>query len=59
VDRRRGWSTWEEVDRAPNSTTEVQNFGWPCHEGDAPQSTYQGIGLDSCSMMADSAVTAP
>jgi glucose/arabinose dehydrogenase len=54
-----GWSTWEEVDRAANPTTEVQNFGWPCYEGDAPQSTYQGIGLDSCSTLADSTVTAP
>jgi glucose/arabinose dehydrogenase len=33
-----GWNTWEEVDvaRIPGA-----NFGWPCFEGPAPDSSYQ------------------
>ncbi|MBV9914885.1 MAG: PQQ-dependent sugar dehydrogenase [Solirubrobacterales bacterium] len=54
-----GWNTWEEVDRAPTPTSDAANFGWPCYEGPAPQSGYQAIGLDSCSTLASSAVTAP
>jgi glucose/arabinose dehydrogenase/PKD repeat protein len=54
-----GWNTWEEVDRAPTPSAEAANFGWPCDEGAGPQSGYQAIGLDSCSTLASSAVTAP
>jgi glucose/arabinose dehydrogenase len=54
-----GWNTWEEVDRAPTPTTEAKNFGWPCYEGAGPQGGYQAIGLDSCSTLPSSAVTAP
>ncbi len=54
-----GWNTWEEVDRAPAPTTEVENFGWPCYEGPGPQPGYQSLGLDSCSTLSSSAVTAP
>jgi PKD repeat protein len=54
-----GWDTWEEVDRAPTPTTEAKNFGWPCYEGGGAQGGYQAIGLDSCSTLPSSAVTAP
>ena len=37
-----GWTTWEEIDRAPNPTDSVvEDFGWPCYEGDARQSGYR------------------
>ena len=32
--RRRGLFDWEEINRIPNPTGEVENFGWPCYEGD-------------------------
>ncbi len=47
-----GWSTWEEINRFPVGTGTLQNFGWPCYEGnnsgvsanqpgyDAPQPVY-------------------
>ena len=54
-----GWNTWEEVNRAPSPATQVENFGWPCYEGAGPQSGYQSIGLDSCSSLQQSQVTAP
>ncbi len=54
-----GWNTWEEIDRAPTPTTSVENFGWPCYEGNDPQGGYQGLGLDSCSTLPSSQVTAP
>ena len=29
-----GWNTWEEIDRLVNPTdATVENFGWPCYEG--------------------------
>ena len=45
-----GLSTWEEIDRLPNSTTQpVTNFGWPCHEGAGQQPQWASLGLDVCS----------
>jgi glucose/arabinose dehydrogenase len=54
-----GWNTWEEIDRAPAPTDNVENFGWPCYEGIGPQGGYQSIGLDSCTTLQSSQVTAP
>ena len=32
-----GWSTWEEINRLRlRPTAHVDNFGWPCYEGNAP-----------------------
>jgi glucose/arabinose dehydrogenase len=47
-----GWNTWEEIDRvvSPTSAT-ATNFGWPCYEGAAAQSGYQGAGLNQCSSL--------
>jgi glucose/arabinose dehydrogenase len=28
-----GWGTWEELNRIPDPTGLVENFGWPCYEG--------------------------
>jgi PKD repeat protein len=33
-----GWDSWEEQNVAPQGG---RNFGWPCHEGAAPQPEYQ------------------
>jgi glucose/arabinose dehydrogenase len=44
-----GWGDWEEIDRliAPTSDP-VDNFGWPCYEGDGRQGGYDGANLDIC-----------
>ena len=36
-----GWNTWEEINRVIGSRpAAVENFGWPCYEGDGRQSGY-------------------
>ncbi|MHB8458842.1 MAG: PQQ-dependent sugar dehydrogenase, partial [Candidatus Limnocylindrales bacterium] len=44
-----GWGTWEAIDRVvdPLAST-VSNFGWPCYEGPAIQSSYQAANLNLC-----------
>ncbi|MCA1572342.1 MAG: PQQ-dependent sugar dehydrogenase, partial [Chloroflexi bacterium] len=43
-----GWSTWEEINRIANPTSEVVNFGWPCYEGAGTQSSYDNANLNLC-----------
>ncbi|MGH3876093.1 MAG: PQQ-dependent sugar dehydrogenase [Actinophytocola sp.] len=44
-----GWGTWEEINRIPNASDAVaENFGWPCYEGNARQSGYDGANLNVC-----------
>ena len=47
-----GWNTWEEVNRLvdPLGTGrgDVENFGWPCYEGQGRQSGYDGANLNIC-----------
>ena len=44
-----GGGSWEEIDRIPNPlTSTVENFGWPCYEGPAPQPSYRALGLSIC-----------
>jgi glucose/arabinose dehydrogenase/PKD repeat protein len=57
-----GWNTWEEIDRLSSPTgNATRNFGWPCYEGDSPQSGYQSAGLNLCSSLyaAPGSVAAP
>ena len=44
-----GWNTWEEVNRLvdPGGPV-VENFGWPCYEGQGRQSGYDGANLNIC-----------
>jgi glucose/arabinose dehydrogenase/PKD repeat protein len=44
-----GWGDWEEIDRliAPISDA-VDNFGWPCYEGDGRQGGYDAANLTVC-----------
>ncbi len=53
-----GWSTWEEIDRLVNPSTNVTNFGWPCYEGNGPQPAYQSIGLNLCQSLYNAGPTA-
>ena len=48
-----GWSTWEEINRFPVGTGTLQNFGWPCYEGNnsgasANQPGYDALNLPIC-----------
>ncbi len=44
-----GWSDWEEIDRIGSPTDGVvDNFGWPCYEGDARQGGYDALDLTIC-----------
>ena len=57
-----GWNTWEEIDRITSPTaTPATNFGWPCYEGDGPQSGYQAAALSQCNSLygTPNAVTSP
>ena len=37
-----GWGTWEEINRITDPTGDVENFGWPCYEGNNSGSSVQG-----------------
>jgi len=55
-----GWGTWEEINRVPNATDNVaENFGWPCYEGAARQSGYDGANLTLCESLYGTGQTAP
>jgi glucose/arabinose dehydrogenase len=44
-----GWNSWEEINRIDSSTdASVDNFGWPCYEGDGRQGGYDGANLTIC-----------
>jgi PKD repeat protein len=44
-----GWNDWEEINRIIGPTDGVvENFGWPCYEGAARQSGYDGANLNIC-----------
>jgi glucose/arabinose dehydrogenase len=54
-----GWGDWEEINVLPVGG--VQNFGWPCYEGNGRQAGYDGANLNICENLyaASGAVTAP
>jgi len=55
-----GWSTWEEINRIANPTSEVVNFGWPCYEGTGTQSSYDNANLNLCEgLYAQGSATPP
>ncbi|MGB3439889.1 MAG: PQQ-dependent sugar dehydrogenase [Actinophytocola sp.] len=55
-----GWNVWEEINRLPNATDNVaENFGWPCYEGNATQSGYDGANLTLCESLYGTGQTAP
>src|SRR5438445_244618 len=44
-----GWDTWEEIDRILSPTNvPIENFGWPCYEGNGRQPGYDGANLNIC-----------
>jgi glucose/arabinose dehydrogenase/PKD repeat protein len=44
-----GWGDWEEINRLIDPASEpVDNFGWPCYEGDGRQGGYDAANLNIC-----------
>jgi glucose/arabinose dehydrogenase len=44
-----GWRKWEEINRIANPTdSTVENFGWPCYEGNGRQPGYEEANLNIC-----------
>jgi len=43
-----GWGIYEEINRLPDPTAGVRNFGWPCYEGNPKQPGYDGADLTVC-----------
>jgi PKD repeat protein len=57
-----GWNEWEEINRLIDPAgAPVENFGWPCYEGNVHQSGYDGANLNICENLYGQAgaVTAP
>ena len=55
----RGWNSSEEVNRIPDATDGiVENFGWPCYEGNAT-TTYSGSSICTLLYSQLAATTAP
>jgi glucose/arabinose dehydrogenase len=57
-----GWGEWEEINRIPSTRdATVENFGWPCYEGNPRQSGYDGANLTVCENLYSQpgAVSAP
>jgi glucose/arabinose dehydrogenase len=57
-----GWGAWEEINRIADPTdSTVENFGWPCYEGNARQAGYDGANLNICENLYGqaNAVSAP
>jgi len=57
-----GWGAWEEIDRIPAPTdATVDNFGWPCYEGNGQSPAYAGAGLNLCKSLYSTtgSVTSP
>lgn len=49
-----GWNGWEEINRIVDPTdSQVENFGWPCYEGDARQPQYDALDLTLCEALYD------
>jgi glucose/arabinose dehydrogenase/PKD repeat protein len=44
-----GWDEWEEINRIADVRGSVENFGWPCYEGDRTGSARQP-GYDSANV---------
>jgi glucose/arabinose dehydrogenase len=51
-----GWGSWEEINRLPSADdATVDNFGWPCYEGNGRSPAYEGAGLNLCKQLYNTA----
>jgi glucose/arabinose dehydrogenase len=47
-----GWYSWEEINGIVSAgDSKVEDFGWPCYEGMAPEPDYQGANLPLCNKL--------
>ena len=53
-----GWFQYEEIDRIVPSSN-VLNFGWPCYEGDGPQSGWQALDSGVCQTLYNTPAGSP
>jgi glucose/arabinose dehydrogenase len=49
-----GWNTWEEIERVPTPPGSLENFGWPCYEGNEHQGGYDSLNLSLCESLYSS-----
>ena len=54
-----GSSWWEEINVIDDPSAAPRNFGWPCREGVGLNPAFEVAGLNLCTSLAQSAVTAP
>jgi glucose/arabinose dehydrogenase/PKD repeat protein len=56
-----GWGTWEEINRIPDTVDAiVENFGWPCYEGNPIHKSYGTLQMcQSLYAQGSSAVVSP
>jgi glucose/arabinose dehydrogenase len=55
-----GWAEWEEINRISNPTdSTVENFGWPCYEGNGRQPGYDAANLNICENLYNSSAHTP
>ncbi|HEV2903163.1 MAG TPA: PQQ-dependent sugar dehydrogenase [Gaiellaceae bacterium] len=48
-----GWSGGDEVDRLAAPGAEIANFGWPCYEGSARQTSFDELDNPLCESLYD------
>jgi PKD repeat protein len=51
-------STWEEINRVPNPTAGLRNFGWPCYEGTGRMGGYDALDVNLCESLYDQGTAA-
>ncbi len=50
-----GWNQWEEINRVVDpKTLPIENFGWPCYEGNGKQGGYSALNLNICKTLYNS-----
>jgi glucose/arabinose dehydrogenase/PKD repeat protein len=54
-----GYNNWEEINRITDRFGAVENFGWPCYEGDGRQGGYDAANLDICERLYTSGGATP
>ena len=48
-----GWTETEEINRLADPFGNVENFGWPCFEGNARQGAYDNLPVNLCEGLYD------
>ena len=54
-----GWGVWEEINRVIRPPGGLEDFGWPCLEGNARQYSYDTADLNVCEALYTKGVARP